>query len=55
LLSLPKEALVDERGYSIRDFKRTWQRGAADCLNGLEGATADKNREPPEEPLLIGI
>src|SRR5260370_7762890 len=57
LLGLPQQTFVDEGGHSIqhRDGRRLGVHSSTDRLDGLEGAATDKDGEPPEEPLLIGV
>src|SRR5260221_5910708 len=57
LLCLPQQTFVDEGGHSIqdRDGSRLGVHSSTDRLDGLEGAATDKDGEPPEEPLLIGV
>src|ERR1051326_2866600 len=56
VLDLLQQTLVDERGYSIEDLRRTviTVKSCANGLARLQGAAADADGESPEETLFLG-
>jgi hypothetical protein len=55
MLSLLQQALVKEGRHAFQRLSRSIMKIGTDCFYCLQGATPDKDREAPEEALLLGI
>ena len=51
---LPQQALLQERGDTLQRVEPGFACSAGDSLRRFQGEATDKDRQAPEEPLLLG-